>query len=81
MVTEALEPEEHAPQVAAAAIDVQIEEVAEAIHAVAHAHIAEVISMTRVAHAEPARSPVAALERFLRKVQARRTQVMAQSVA
>lgn len=74
-------PDEVAPEVSPEiAAAVGVEDVAEAIQTAAQAHVADVISMTRVARTEQARS-VVALERFLHKVQARRAQLMAQSVA
>ncbi len=70
-----------APSVFDTAETVGGESPALAFRSAKHAHIAEVVSLARVAGLRPVRSPVAALERFLARVQARRQQLMAESVA
>jgi tetratricopeptide (TPR) repeat protein len=68
----------------AAAVAIALVEQAPVLSEAAHAHVAEVVSMARAGTAgagEPARSPVVALERFLARVQARRRQRVAESVA
>lgn len=71
---QAVEPTEPVEPILAA-------QVVAAVTEVAHAHFAEVVSLARAAQQEPVRSPVATLERFLNRIQARRRQLVAESVA